>query len=262
MLAVKFYHLRSLIHRPCLSLARDLGSSLQTDPTSIAERQRLLNSKGLCVSSARDTARLLYGLEDKKNLVHDFPWWQMISCLICASSILLVATLDVERDNLSNMGEMDGIEEDADICLKVFEALSISSHAARLARDMMQGLKETRHRAQGTSRLLFGINNSTNIDAHPLATQAAKVYAPLYQSADQEHALTSNQQLLNLSGTSASRSQTLAPFVSFRYDTFGSNYEDQSPFLQDAVSEPIMWSAQFVNNECNPFLNSEYDEFG
>ena len=149
MLAVKFYHLRSLIHRPCVSLSKFSPFSSTSEHASPPDKQRILNSKKICVSSAQRTAHLLYGLEDKKNLVHDFPWWQMISCLICASSILLVAKLDVDRENLGDCIDMDTIEEDADICLKVFEALSISSNAARLARDMMQGLKETRYRIQG-----------------------------------------------------------------------------------------------------------------
>jgi len=42
--------------------------------------------------------------------------------------------------------EMDwaALDEDADACLRVFEALSANSDAAGLARDMMKGLKETR----------------------------------------------------------------------------------------------------------------------
>lgn len=153
MLAVKFHHLRSLIHRPCISLSRTPRSDSTTNQPSSPQTQRILASKKICVSSSQKTAHLLYGLEDKKTLVHDFPWWQMISCLLCASSILLVATLDADRAQLGESADVDGIEEDADICLRVFEALSVNSNAARLARDMMQGLKETRYRIQGTGKL-------------------------------------------------------------------------------------------------------------
>ena len=107
-------------------------------------------SKRLCITSAQSTARLLYGLEGKQNLVHDFPWWQMISCLICASSILLVARLDIDHDELARHLNMADVEEDAEVCLKVFAALSTNSNAARLARDMMRGLKESRVHTQGT----------------------------------------------------------------------------------------------------------------
>lgn len=64
----------------------------------------------------------------------------MISCLICASSILVVAGMFAQR------GEDDvdvaALNNDAETCMRVFEALSAQSEGARIARDMMSRLRE------------------------------------------------------------------------------------------------------------------------
>lgn len=112
--------------------------------------------------SAQHTAKLLHNLEDKKSLVYGFPWWQMISCLLCASSILLVAPMCADPDtDKEPFKEIDwtAVDEDADVCLKVFEALSPNSNAARLASDMMQRLRKTRMMSQGWS-LTYNLSES------------------------------------------------------------------------------------------------------
>ncbi len=155
MLAIKFYNLQALIHRSLLSPSRLFRSC--TDPLAFykSERARIVRSKKKCVSAAQNTARLLHDVPDKKQLIYGFPWWQMISCLICASSILLVARLCMGQDE----EEVEGIDwltvdEDADVCLVVFGELSSNSNAARLAQKMMQGLKETRLHPQSQSSCL------------------------------------------------------------------------------------------------------------
>jgi len=152
MLAVKFYHLKALIHRPYLSSSKIVRSC--SNPTLFfeSERQRIYLCEKRCIAAAQQTARLLHNVEDKKSLVHGFPWWQMISCLICASSILLVASICIDRKNEAEDIDWAAVEEDAEVCLTVFQALSTNSNAARLARDMMQGLKETRIHLQCTLR--------------------------------------------------------------------------------------------------------------
>jgi hypothetical protein len=143
MLAVKFHHLRALIHRPFLCLPmlqrnnEAFMSLFQRDSLKIKESERI------CVSEAQNTAHLLHNVVDEKSLVHDFPWWQMISCLICASSILFVA--ETFRGDTAGSGEDSQLlREDAETCLKVFEALSGKSAAARKAVDMLQGLTRLR----------------------------------------------------------------------------------------------------------------------
>lgn len=85
-------------------------------------------------------------------------WWQMISCLICASSILLVAGICINLESESEsqvFKDIDwlAVDEDAEVCLQVFQALSSNSNAARLARDMMQRLKKTRTISYGKATI-------------------------------------------------------------------------------------------------------------
>lgn len=101
-----------------------------------------------CVSEAQETAHLLHHVVDERSLVHDFPWWQMISCLICASSILLVASAFTGSQQQPEDLHRNTLDEDAETCLKVFEALSINSDAARVARHMMEKLKVLKTRSK------------------------------------------------------------------------------------------------------------------
>lgn len=219
MLAVKFYNLRALIHRPFLSCSTAAATeSLSSFPSSELEQWRVRQSKRTCVDAAQQTARLLHNLHDKKSLIFGFPWWQMISCLICASSILLVARILLDHDQRAGEESLDwaSVEEDADLCLRVFEVLSTNSKAARLARDMMQGLKETR------SRSTLGSGEQPSMAHFPLTSDPP---------AD-------------------SLSRRDLALYGFDPDSL---HNDFVGYLQ-GVSEPVMWSAQFVDAAYNPFL--------
>ncbi len=142
MLAVKFHHLRALIHRPYLyyPLLRHSDATSTTLPqtdwplVSLYERT--------CISEARDTAHLLHNITTEKDLVYDFPWWQMISCLICASSILLVSSIfTTQNDNTRADFDTEGLYDDAETCLRVFDALGTNSTGAKIASGMMNCLK-------------------------------------------------------------------------------------------------------------------------
>ena len=152
MLAMKFHHLRALVHRPYLCLPwlqrnnRPLLALLYRADHQVDQLEKT------CIFEAQRTAHLLHNVADEKSLVHDFPWWQMISCLLCASSILLVASATIQPDQASAAAQSQMLDEDAETCLKVFDALSTNSGAARLARDMMRGLKNIRIQANGTRR--------------------------------------------------------------------------------------------------------------
>lgn len=148
MLGIKFHHLRALIHRPYLCLPW-----LQRNDNNIKlilelHSRRVVLSESICVREAQETAHMLHDVTDKKSLVEDFPWWQMISCLICASSILLVMRAFVSSSTLEEDCSHEVLEEDANTCLKVFDALKTNSEAARLARDMLQNLREIRLQCQ------------------------------------------------------------------------------------------------------------------
>ena len=144
MLAIKYHHLRALIHRPylCYPIMRNLD-----DETDIALSQpnwALVSMyEKVCITEARETARLMHSISCEKDLVQEFPWWQMISCLICAGSILVVSSIFSQQTGDALDGfDAAGISDDAETCLRVFEALSVNSTGARIARDMMEGLKE------------------------------------------------------------------------------------------------------------------------
>lgn len=190
-------------------------------PGSDLEHWRVSQSKRACVEAAQQTARLLHNIEDKKSLVFGFPWWQMISCLICASSILLVARILLDHDQHVGQERFDwaAVEEDADLCLRVFEVLSTNSKAARLARDMMEGLKETRSR----------------------------VHLP----SEDRLATASLQGTSSIAGEPMNRPD-LSSLGSYGLDHEGAS-DDYVRFAQ-GISEPVMWSAQFVDAAYNPFL--------
>ena len=241
MLAIKFYNLRALIHRPLLSSSQLLGSCADPVIFHHTERNRILQSQKKCVLAAQQTARLLHNVEDKKQLIHGFPWWQMISCLICASSILLVASLCMGREG-EGVEDVDwlAVEEDADICLTVFRELSINSNAARLAEKMMQGLKETRVHPQGKPSLRQTLAAIIYVDTTS-ATQPAS-----------QHGQLPSVPLENTTIIQDAAQAAVASWYPLGMNTnlFDPNFA-QMPF---DLSEPVVWSSQFVSAAYNPFF--------
>ncbi|KIW03812.1 uncharacterized protein PV09_05112 [Verruconis gallopava] len=146
MLAIKYHHLRALIYRPFLRLNFLIGEGLEaTEALSPGQQLEVKRNERVCIAEAQETAHLLHNIPDEKSLVHDFPWWQMISCLFCASSILLVATVfaltpstDLETE------ELNLLHEDAKTCIKAFEVLATNSNGARIAMKMLQRFNDFR----------------------------------------------------------------------------------------------------------------------
>ncbi|KKA24937.1 Uncharacterized protein T310_1016 [Rasamsonia emersonii CBS 393.64] len=153
----------------------------QRDSLKIKEAERI------CVSEAQQTAHLLHNVVDEKSLVHDFPWWQMISCLICASSILFVAETFF-KDNITESGGEDSqqlLREDAETCLKVFEALSVKSAAAKKAVDMLQGLRRLRSLSKGMQYSFTTCTWLNNTSVPTLATRNGRRISSSLPRADQ-----------------------------------------------------------------------------
>lgn len=144
MLAIKFHHLRALIHRPYLCLPWLQRNDNNIKQVLDSNAHRVVYFERICVQEAQATAHLLHDVTDKKSLVEDFPWWQMISCLICASSVLLVMRAFTPSSGPADDMQREILEEDANTCLKVFDALSLNSDGARRARDMLQNLRDIR----------------------------------------------------------------------------------------------------------------------
>lgn len=154
-LAMKYHHLRAIIHRPYLCVVHIRYNEpmymklLETYSVEV----KIMEQRA--ISEARSTARLLHTIQNVEELVHDFPWWQMISCLVCASSMLVMAAVCsvCERtsrgvnksllvcDDEDLVDDPSGLDADAEICLKVFDALSVHSRAAGRARDMLERLR-------------------------------------------------------------------------------------------------------------------------
>lgn len=65
----------------------------------------------------------------------------MISCLVCAGSILIVAQA-ILKQRSDPLVDVTTLGDDAETCLEVFEALSHNSHGARAAMGMLRKLKE------------------------------------------------------------------------------------------------------------------------
>lgn len=124
----------------------------------LRHKERIAEAEWNCVYEAQQTAHLLHNIVDEQSLVHDFPWWQMISCLICASSILFVAESYYHDNNFTDgKASTQSLREDAETCLKVFEALSVNSAAAQKAADILGSLSRM-HRSVEDGRFYFVVD--------------------------------------------------------------------------------------------------------
>ncbi|CAK7265235.1 hypothetical protein SEPCBS57363_001481 [Sporothrix epigloea] len=270
MLAIKFHHLRAVIHRPylCLPLLwrlREDGSGDEADSVARAVyngsplRNKMVGRyEKICILEVQATAHLLHNVVDKKNLVHDFPWWQMISCLVYASSILVVASAFVARHQpggdaatelavAGDRDEIDGadsdiddgdaidaaaLEDDAETCLTVFEALSLNSESARLARNMMRRLK-----ARGAAWR----------EAHTHTTQKAAM--PITAASEVNMANVASEPSLPGRETGQAVSSLLLPYSGQRIEpTEGTFFANAQPVQPDNFASmpvqtptPVVW---------------------
>jgi hypothetical protein len=147
MLAIKFFHLRALVHRQNLCALWLNPHSAICMQAIDQDRLRIQASEIICVESAQETAHLMHNVPDKRTLTEDFPWWQIISCMMCASSILLVASKFSTFLEFMNNTQRSALDEDINTLVTVFEALSVNSQAARLAREMTLGLQSANRQA-------------------------------------------------------------------------------------------------------------------
>lgn len=227
MLATKFHHLRALLHRPYLDLSRLQRYEPTTVQTDNYESQ-MAQLRATCVSEAQATAKMLYNVPDEKSLVHDFPWWQMISCLLCASSILLVAK--AYADGIAS----DSLNDDAETCLKAFDALSTNSDAARFARDMMKNLQ------QKASRSAFAIPPRQISLMTPGSAVDESVQAP-----QPLHKSWMTGQLDQNSAASA-YTNALACFAGV-HESSSPGDLGSWPAWPGEMNDPLMWSAQYMS---------------
>lgn len=240
MLAIKFHHLRCLIHRPylCLPCLQKDDANLQSLLSTHASR--VVRSETICVKEAQETAHMLHNVRDKKSLVEDFPWWQMISCLICASSILLVRRACISQSTSEERTQRELLEEDADTCLKVFDALSTNSDAARLARDMLRNLRAVQYTGSlrdGTLKIVPG-NSAVVNDSDATAPVTTKL-----ATSELTNEGASGNIAPQVAGLAIPASSDFQLDNEWNRDISGWDWQDFPSEIADSMS----WSSQFMD---------------
>lgn len=139
MLAIKFHHIRTLIHRPYLCYPHLKGHNAQALlPDQHAQIREYGNT---CVQEAQAIAHLMYNVSDTSDIVLNYPWWQMISCLVCAGSVLVLADTFAKYEPRGDLGAASGLSEDIETLVHVLHALSGNSNGAKLACSMMRSIR-------------------------------------------------------------------------------------------------------------------------
>ena len=229
MLGMKFHHLRALINRPYLCLPWLTRNDESIKHLLETQIHRVVQSERICVEEAQATAHMLHNVTGKKSLVEDFPWWQIISCLVCASSILMVMRAFSSPAAFKNSLQQEVLEEDADTCLTVFDALSTNSDAACLARDMLRKLRHGK--IQDLSSLTAdGLPGPG--DCHQLSASGPPTSNPSISTA------LNGTEEIGASGTS--NSQVDDPLL---FNPPGWNWQDWPSEIADSMT----WSAQFFD---------------
>lgn len=142
MLAIKFHHIRTLIHRPYLCYPHLKGHNAQA---LLPDQQAQIREYGnTCVQEAQAIAHLMYNVTDTSDIVLNYPWWQMISCLVCAGSVLVLADTFARYEPRGDLGPpagTSGLGEDIETLVHVLHALSGNSNGAKLACSMMRSIR-------------------------------------------------------------------------------------------------------------------------
>ncbi|KAK8872366.1 Transcriptional activator protein acu-15 [Apiospora arundinis] len=152
MLAIKFHHLRTLIHRPYLCYPHLSSQKAQLAVVAAVAPDQLARIRAYgatCTLEAQAIIHLLHHVARPADIVIDYPWWQMISCLVCAGSVLVLAGAffhggdDDEHLNTTTTycGTAAALGEDVETCVQVLHELSRHSHGAKLASRMMKNIR-------------------------------------------------------------------------------------------------------------------------
>ncbi|KAG6355222.1 hypothetical protein INS49_004303 [Diaporthe citri] len=162
MLAIKFHHIRTLIHRPYLCYPHLKGHKPQA---LLPEQHAQIREYGsTCVREAQAIAHLMYNVSDTSDIVLNYPWWQMVSCLVCAGSVLVLADTFARYEE--PRGDLGGgaaaaasprLGEDIETLVHVLHALSGNSNGAKLACSMMRSIRARSAR--------ISVNNNTSVDS-------------------------------------------------------------------------------------------------
>lgn len=95
-----------------------------------------------CTSEAQLIARLMYNVTDTSDIVLNYPWWQMISCLVCAGSVMVLAETFTKHETSADYKPApSSLGRDIETCVQVLHALSGNSNGAKLACDMLRSIR-------------------------------------------------------------------------------------------------------------------------
>jgi hypothetical protein len=159
----------------------------------------------------------------------------MISCLVCASSILVVAGAFARQHPVKDI-DVTTLDEDAETCLAVFEALSHNSSGAKLARDMMSKLRE---QCLGSAERLPALPTRGSVPM-PNATVPAGPCLDITDLApyltDQMLPTTSFAEQRDLSGGQGLNSRQNIPY-----------YQQMDDGWPADISDAMAWSAQMFD---------------
>lgn len=93
------------------------------------------------MQEARTIAPVMYNVRDTSDIVLNYPWWQMVSCLVCAGSVLVLADTFARSEPRVDLGAPPGLGEDIETLVHVLHALSGNSNGAKLACSMMKSIQ-------------------------------------------------------------------------------------------------------------------------
>ncbi|KAI0098667.1 fungal-specific transcription factor domain-containing protein [Nemania sp. FL0031] len=140
MLAIKYHHIRTLIFQPYLCYPHLKGQTAL--PLSPDQQSQIKQFGQTCEQEAQAIIHLIHNVSDATEVVMNYPWWQLISCLICAGSVMIIAQACAGQEHDGTSGDGSALSEDIEICMQILDALSSHSQGAQRAWNMMKNIKE------------------------------------------------------------------------------------------------------------------------
>ncbi|BFZ63151.1 hypothetical protein YB2330_004271 [Saitoella coloradoensis] len=159
-LGTKFHNLRCIINRPCLGYVEFCPPAKVSD----VDRLSYLEGERICIAEARALIRMLEDLPNLQYLMLEFPWWQLLSSIMCACSVLLVANaISPKRP------DHDALHADSVVCVKILEMLQSRSMAAQRCLDILRVLNDA------TPEDIFQSEQQTGVQMEPFESRMNSV---------------------------------------------------------------------------------------
>ncbi|KAF4943528.1 hypothetical protein FSARC_14900, partial [Fusarium sarcochroum] len=142
-----------------------------SDESTMLKRQlsQVLQFEGICVVEAQAAAQMIQNMSDTTDITMNYHWCQMISCLVCSTSVMVVARNFCTRGPSTGFG-FDTLEDDVETCMQVLTSISEKSTAASMALKM---IRDIRAQTRNVVDRLFVAQDSVPMmvhDAKPLTS--------------------------------------------------------------------------------------------